>query len=171
VERIVVFGNSGAGKTYLAKALNSHFGYQLVHLDALFWEPGGFNAKRPEAAVSADIALVCQTRTWIAEGVFGELARAFCNHADYLIWLDLDWETCSKSLLQRGSENSRQLDTQSSEENFKELLQWTSEYWQRESASSYRGHRNLFEQFTGQKICLASRNSANEFVASIVNGQ
>ena len=79
------------------------------------------------------------------------------------------WETCSKSLLQRGSEISRQLDTQSSEENFKELLKWASEYWQRESSSSYRGHRNLFEQFTGQKICLDSRKSANEFVASIVN--
>lgn len=173
MQRIVVIGNSGAGKTHLAEALNSHFGYQLVHLDALFWEPGGFNVKRHEATVSAEIAVVCQTRTWIAEGVFGELAKTFCNHADYLIWLDLDWETCSKSLVQRGSESSnvRQLDTRSSEENFKELLKWASEYWQRESSSSYRGHRNLFEQFTGQKICLDSRKSANEFVASIAHGR
>src|SRR5574341_58663 len=122
MERIVIFGNSGSGKTHLGRALGNHFGYRLIHLDALFWESGGFNTRRSEETVDAEIANLRQNQTWIAEGVFGRLAQEFCPYADYLIWLDLDWETCSQSLLQRGSESSKQLDKQSAEENFEKLL-------------------------------------------------
>jgi hypothetical protein len=98
--------------------------------------------------------------------VFGELAEAFCHTADYLIWLDLDWETCSKQLLDRGSESSKQRDPQAAEEYFAKLLRWASEYWQREGLRSYHGHKVLFEQFSGDKICLTSSRSANDFAAS-----
>lgn len=168
MERIVIIGNSGSGKTHLGRRLSHHFDYSLIHLDSLFWEPGGFNLKRPEEIVYAEIARLCQTKTWIVEGVFGELAAEFCAHADYLIWLDQDWEACSQSLLQRGSESSKQLDKQSAEENFKKLLKWASEYWQREKPSSYYGHQLLFEQFSGEKICLQSRRSVNDFTASLI---
>jgi len=168
MEKIVIIGNSGSGKTHLGRILSDHFDYQFIHLDALFWEPGGFNIKRPKEIVYAEIANLRQNKNWIVEGVFGELAKEFYPYADYLIWLDQDWETCSKSLRQRGSESSKQLDKQSAEENLEKLLKWASEYWQREGPSSYRGHLLLFEQFSGDKVCLQSRKSVNDFIASII---
>lgn len=168
MDRIVIIGNSGSGKTYLGRALGNHFGCPLIHLDALFWEPGGFNLRRSREIVYAEIENLRKTRNWIVEGVFGELAEEFCAHADYLIWLDQGWETCSKSLLQRGSESSKQLDKQSAEENFQKLLKWASEYWQRQGPSSFHGHRLLFEEFRGDKICLQSRKAVNDFMDSII---
>jgi adenylate kinase family enzyme len=170
MERIVIIGNSGSGKTHLGRILRKHFDYRLTHLDTLFWEPGGFNIKRPNEIVYAEIGNLRQSKTSIVEGVFGELAKEFCSHADTLIWLDQDWENCSRNLLQRGSESSKQLDQQSAEENFQKLLKWASEYWQRESPSSYCGHLLLFEQFAGEKICLQSRDAVNDFLASIIGG-
>jgi adenylate kinase family enzyme len=168
MKRIIIIGNSGSGKSYLAQRLSDHFGYPLIHLDILFWEPGGFNLKRPKEIVYAEIARLVQGESWIVEGVFGELAREFFTSADYFIWLDLDWEACLNSLSQRGSESSQQLDQQSAEENFKKLVKWASAYWEREGPRSWRGHQMLFEEFSLEKIHLKSREAVNDFAASII---
>lgn len=168
MERITIIGNSGSGKSYLARRLSNHFGFPIIHLDTLFWEPGGFNMKRPEEIVYAEIANLVQGKTWIVEGVFGELAREFFTSADCLIWLDLDRETCMNSLLQLGSESSKQPDRQSAEENFKKLVEWAAEYWEREGLRSYHGHRMLFEEFAVDKIHLRTREAVNDFVVSIM---
>lgn len=169
MEKIVIIGNSGSRKTHLGRRLSDHFNYPLIHLGSLFLEPGGFNIRRTDEIVFAEMARIRQTKTWIVDGVFGDLAKEFGLQADTLIWLDQNWETCSQSLLQRGSESSKQLDRQSAEDNFQKLLQWASEYWQRETPSSYQGHQLLFEQFAGDKICLRSRGAVDEFVASFIN--
>jgi adenylate kinase family enzyme len=169
MERIVIIGNSGSGKTYLAQRLSGYYGYPIVHLDKLFWEPGGFNVKRPKEIVCAEIATLVQDENWIVEGVFGELAQAFFANAEQLIWLDLDQETCLNSLLQRGSEGFNQLDQQSAAENFQKLLTWAAAYWQREDLRSQRGHALLFEQFNGKKICLKTRGEVNDFIGTLSN--
>lgn len=167
MERIVIIGNSGSGKTYLAQVLSREFRLALIHLDKLFWEPGGFNKKRPIDVVYTEIATLAQGPSWVVEGVFGELAQEFFPNADFLIWLALDWATCSASLLKRGSESAQQLDQSLAEENFNQLLKWASEYWQRENLRSYRGHARLFEQFNGQKVCLTTRQAVNELIDSL----
>lgn len=166
MERIVIIGNSGSGKTYLAQTLSHCFRLEIIHLDKLFWEPGGFNKKRPSDVVYAEIATLAQGQSWVVEGVFGELAQEFCPKADCLIWLDVDWTTCSTSLLNRGSESSQQLDARLAEENFTKLLRWASDYWQRQDLRSHPGHASLFDQFYGQKIRLRTRDEVNDFIAS-----
>lgn len=168
MERIVIIGNSGSGKTYLAQRLGDHFGYPIVHLDKLFWEPGGFNNKRPKELVYAEIATLVQGKNWIVEGVFGELAQEFLVNADQLIWLDLDPESCLNSLRQRGAESSTQLDMQSAAENFQKLLTWAAAYWQRDDLRSYRGHAHLLEEFKGKKVHLQTRRAVNQYIDSLI---
>lgn len=171
MKRTVIIGNSGSGKSYLAQRLGAHFGCPVIHLDSLFWEPGGFNLKRPKEIVYAEIAGLVQGESWLVEGVFGELAQEFFTRADYLLWLDLDRESCLTSLARRGSESSKQRDKQAAEENFQKLLKWASEYWDREGPRSWRGHQALFEAFSAEKRHLASREAVNAFVASVTGGQ
>jgi adenylate kinase family enzyme len=44
--RIAIIGNSGSGKSHLAKSLSTFYSLPVIHLDQLFWMPGGFNEKK-----------------------------------------------------------------------------------------------------------------------------
>lgn len=43
--KIVIIGNSGSGKTWLAKNLASLITVPLIHLDDIFWDSNGFEKK------------------------------------------------------------------------------------------------------------------------------
>jgi adenylate kinase family enzyme len=165
VQRIVIIGNSGSGKSYLARQLGQRLSITPTHLDELFWEPGGFNQKRPQEVLSHDIEAINTNARWIVEGVFGELAVRFLDKAECLIWLDMDWGCCLSNLLQRGSESSKQFDKAEAEVNFRKLLAWASKYWERDNLRSYKGHQELFDSFKGHKRVLRSRDEVDLLVS------
>lgn len=167
MERVVIIGNSGSGKTYLAQRMADCLDLNVIHLDELFWEPGGFDQKRPEVLVDVEIANFALSQFWIVEGVFGELAREFFQYAEILIWLDMDWATCMAGLRARHAENSKGSSRVETEESFRKLLKWASEYWQRLGPRSYKGHQQLFSEFRGRKIRLASRRAIENFLDTI----
>ena len=157
MNRIIIIGNSGSGKTSLARKLSESRQTEVIHLDQLFWVTGGFNEKRPPEIVHAEIEEKKKAPAWIVEGVFGELAERFTTRADHLIWLDLPWEVCREGLLARGSESSWQLDAAQAEENFARLLRWAEEYWTRADLRSHSGHGRIFEAYPGAKFRIQNR--------------
>lgn len=159
--KIVIIGNSGSGKTWLAGKLAAADGIKTLSLDDLFWEPGGFDRKRPLEVVLALIREAKQNESWVAEGVFGELAQMFLDEADMLIWLDIDWETCKGRLSKRGSESKKHMDREQSESGLKELMDWASKYNERTNMNSWRGHQQLFLDFEGQKTWVRSEDEVN----------
>jgi adenylate kinase family enzyme len=165
VQRIVIIGNTGTGKSYLARKLGQHLSIAPTHLDELFWEPGGFNQKRPQESVYQDIEAISKNSRWIVEGVFGELALRFLDRAEYLIWLDMDWGYCQSNLMHRGSESSKQLDRDRAEENFRNLLIWASKYWERDNLRSYNGHKEMFVSFKKNKRVLRSKDEVDLLVS------
>jgi adenylate kinase family enzyme len=46
LERTVIIGNIGSGKSHLAKSLSSLHPAPIIHLDRIFWMPGDFNEKK-----------------------------------------------------------------------------------------------------------------------------
>lgn len=161
---IIIIGNSGSGKTHLANNLGSILFIQVHHLDGLFWKAGGFSQKRSNRAVNSEIRLLRETSEWIVEGVFGELAEQFVEKADWLLWLNMDWEYCERNLLARGSESSKQVDSEQAEENFQNLLTWASNYWERDGFRSYSGHKSLFVDFSGSKMKIMSRQEVDDLI-------
>jgi adenylate kinase family enzyme len=162
--RIVIIGNSGSGKSHLAKTLSGTYSIPLIHLDQLFWMPGGFNEKRSKDEIKKEIEQKRKDDLWIVEGVFGEMAELFLPRAQTFLYLDADWATCHKSLMTRGSESSWQLASAKAEENFRHLLLWAEQYWTRTDLRSHAGHLRLFESFTGLKFRFTNRAEVDKFV-------
>jgi len=164
LDRVLIIGNSGSGKTWLAKEISTILNQDIIHLDESFWEPGGFNKKRPQEVVFEEISDLALRPRWIMEGVFGELAEIAVPRATYLMFLDKTWEECEASLKSRGSESSKQMDTMKAEANFQELLIWAGDYWNRDSKSSRAGHEELFHGFVGQKARFTNRKSVEDII-------
>lgn len=168
--KMVIVGNSGSGKTWLAKQLSTIFASMVVHLDDLFWEPGGFDKKRSPAEIEFLIQKSKEKVAWIAEGVFGELASHYLDEAEFLVWLDIEWVTCKKRLEKRGSESKKHLDREQSAEGLKELIEWASHYYDRKDLRSYVGHRSILQNFPGGKAQLRSEVEVNRFLAKVQQG-
>jgi len=162
--RMIIVGNSGSGKTWLANNLAKVDGCQVIHLDHIFWEPGGFDKKRSPEIVAKMIDESKNGVSWIAEGVFGELAEKFFEHAQYFVWLDIDWPTCRERLLKRGSESKRHMGREESAEGLRELIEWASRYYERKDARSYEGHKKLLNNFHREKIYINSEADAIKMV-------
>jgi len=165
--KVVIIGNGGSGKTWLAKQLASRFSSRLVHLDNVFWEPGGFDKKRKADDVSFLVQQTKSADSWIVEGVFGELAERYLDEAAALIWLNLDWETCKRRLEMRGSESKAHMSRIQSEAGLVKLIEWASEYWVRGDSRSFHGHERIFENFNGFRVKLRSEEEVTRFVNSV----
>jgi adenylate kinase family enzyme len=166
-KRIVIIGNSGSGKSWLAAALAARCHLPVISLDSIFWLPGGFNAKRKSEEVDRLIDRYRGAGSWIIEGVFGELAARFLDSAELLLWLDLPWSVCRSGLLQRGSESSKQKDPVCAEASFQSLLRWSSGYWSRTDLRSYSGHQSLFRTYEREKFRFSHRSEVDAFLAVI----
>lgn len=167
MDRIVIIGNSGSGKSYLADRLSALLSIPRIDLDVLFWEPGGFHSKRPTALVQQDIADIRQRKQWVVEGVYGELAALFLDRAEALIWLDVDWNSCQSNLVQRGPESAHQQDPLLADKTYQKLLTWASQYWTRGDGRSYSGHKTLFDAFRKAKWMLHTRNEVNTLLKDL----
>lgn len=159
--RAVIIGNSGSGKTWLAAKMAKDHNLPVIHLDDLFWEPGGFDRKRSNEDVLRRIERSKGEGSWIVEGVFGELAELYLDQADLLVWLDIEWDICRKRLLERGSESKKHMAREQSAEGLRKLVEWASHYYDRNDLRSHAGHEAVFKRFSGRKMRIRSGAEVN----------
>ncbi|OHX14793.1 AAA family ATPase [Chromobacterium sphagni] len=164
--KLVIIGNSGSGKTWLASRLAERHQAALIHLDHLFWQQGGFRAPRPAEEVDGMISAALSQSGWIAEGVFGDLAARFLPQADALIWLDADWTLCRARLQTRLAAQALHMGRPQDEASAKALLSWAENYGVRRGHCSHSGHLALYEGFAGHKRRLASPDQVNALAAA-----
>jgi len=100
VERVVVLGPAGAGKTELATLIAARTGLPLVHLDPLFWRSGWTAA--PEDEARAALRETIGRERWVLDGNFLDgRGDARFDRADTVVFLDLPRRTCFRRVLTR----------------------------------------------------------------------
>jgi adenylate kinase family enzyme len=99
VKRIAIVGCSGGGKSTVARALGSALGLPVVHLDALFWQPGWVEPERAPFHAAVDAALAGDR--WVCDGNFTSVACFSLARADTIVWLDRPTALCLRRALWR----------------------------------------------------------------------
>ena len=99
MERIVIIGCGGAGKSTLARQLGEKLDIPVVHLDKLFWRPGWVQVSREEFDKLHREALAREK--WILDGNFDRTMEERIQRSDTVIYLDFSRFACLMGVCKR----------------------------------------------------------------------
>ena len=104
MERIMIIGCGGAGKSTLARKLGEKTGLPVVHLDRIWWSPGNWEHLDRE---KFDVLLMQEMEKdrWILDGNYNRTLDLRLERADTVIYLDFTRWQCLRGWIGRVIKN------------------------------------------------------------------
>ena len=87
MQRVSVVGNSGSGKSTIARRLAASLGAPHIELDAIFHQPGW--QELPTDEFRAAVAQAVGAESWVVDGNYSVVRNVVLARADTVVWLDL----------------------------------------------------------------------------------
>ena len=166
MERIIIIGCGGAGKSTLARQLGEKLDIPVVHLDKLFWKPGWVQVSQEEfdALHTRELAKA----KWIMDGNFNRTMPQRIARCDTVVYLDFSRFACLLGVLKRvlttygtvrpdmGEGCPERIDF--------EFLKWV---WNYNKDKRERNYRLLNEAEHAETIVLTNRRAVRKFLAQL----
>ena len=160
MERIIVIGNSGAGKSTFARKLHQATGLPLYHLDLLWHRPDRTNVSREE--FDARLGEIISHDRWIIDGNYQRTLEWRLQACDTVFLLDYPVELCLSGVEQRMGKERPDMPWQETEWD-PEFHQWIVDFPNRQLPQA----RLLLEQYREEKeiIVFTSREEEAAWTA------
>lgn len=104
MQRVIIIGCGGAGKSTLARQLGEKTGLPVVHLDQIWWSPGNWQHMERDAFDRILAEEMAKPR-WILDGNYNRTLEPRLDHCDTVIYLDLPRLVCLRSWIGRVIKN------------------------------------------------------------------
>ena len=99
MQRILIIGPCGAGKSTLAADLGKRLSLPVFHMDKLNWQPGWVESSKDE--INARLDAIVKTDRWLIDGNYGGTLPVRLARADTVIYLDYPISLCVARLFKR----------------------------------------------------------------------
>ena len=99
MQRVLVIGPCGAGKSTLSTALAARLKLPLYHMDQLNWKPGWVVGSVED--LKRKLAEIVATDRWLIDGNYGGTLDVRLARADTIVYLDFPVWLCAIRLLRR----------------------------------------------------------------------
>ncbi|MHA1520098.1 MAG: hypothetical protein ACTSRK_07935 [Promethearchaeota archaeon] len=86
MQRLLIIGSGGAGKSVCARQLASILNLPVHHLDRYFWQPNW--VKTPKEEWLQQLQTLLEQDRWIIDGDYGSTLEHRLQYADAIIYLD-----------------------------------------------------------------------------------
>ena len=167
MERVMIIGCGGAGKSTLARKLGEKTGQPVVHLDQIWWEPGIWQHIE-KSEFDERLAEELRKPQWILDGNFNRTIEARLAVCDTVIYLDYPRIVCLKNWLGRVIQNwghARADMAEGCAEWFDpEMAKWI---WKFNKQNRSRYYALLEKTENKNIVILKSRRQAEKFLESI----
>jgi adenylate kinase family enzyme len=151
--KVLVYGNSGSGKSTYAQSLAAEHGLAHLDLDSIVWETGKIAARRDSQSIVTSLnEFMASQPLWVIEGCYGELIQMASAHCTQLVFLNPGLEACLANNLKRPWEPHKYASLEQQNSMLENLQLWVAGYYSRDDAWSYRTHRRIFDEYPGVKI-------------------
>ena len=158
MQRVIVIGCPGSGKSTVSRALHSKTGVPLYHLDMMYW-----NADKTTVEKSVFLERLCavlKKDAWIIDGNYGstmELRMAAC---DTVIFLDYPLDVCLDGIIERRGKPRSDMPWIETEED-EEFIEFIKNYNEQQKPKVLE----LLEKYSDKNIViLESREQADVFL-------
>lgn len=159
MKKVLIFGNSGSGKSTLARELCESEGLSHLDLDTLAWRATDPPERVPVAESNEAIqAFISSSGAWVIEGCYAELLEKDLPSCNEVIFMDLPISTCIANARNRPWESHKYVSKEAQDAKLDMLIEWISQYEQREDTFSRGSHLAIYESFEGKKI----KHTSNE---------
>ncbi|MEE1035628.1 MAG: DNA topology modulation protein [Oscillospiraceae bacterium] len=166
MERIVIIGCGGAGKSTLARQLGEKLDIPVVHLDKLFWRPGWVQVSKEEFDKLHREALAREK--WIMDGNFDRTMAERITRSDTVIYLDFSRFACLMGVLKRVFTTYGKVRPDMSE-GCPERIDWDFLKWVWDFNKNKRekNYRLLNEAEGKETIVLKNRRAVKKFLEQV----
>lgn len=166
VERVLVLGSSGSGKSTFARQLGKKLSIEVIHLDSHYWQPDW--TYTPEDKWAQKLERLLEKENWIMDGNYLPTLSQRLLYADTVIFLDLNrvkclWRCVGRYLKYKG-ENRPELAAGCNEKIDKDFLKWI---WNYPREIKPRILEMLGNQPDRRVIVLRGNEDINEFLAKV----
>lgn len=102
VNKIIVIGSPGSGKSTFSRKLSKITGIDIYHLDNIFW-----NEDRTSIEISEfdkEVKCIIEKQSWIIDGNYFVNMHERINFADTVFFLDYNTDVCISGIMERRGE-------------------------------------------------------------------
>ena len=159
MQRIVVIGCPGSGKSTLSRELHSKTGIPLYHLDLMYWNADKTTVEK--SVFLGRLAAVLKKDEWIIDGNYSSTMDLRVAACDTVIFLDYPLYLCLAGIRERRGKPRSDMPWTETEEDA-EFIEFIKSYNEKQKPKVL----DLLEKYSDKEIIiLKSREQANAFLS------
>ena len=148
--RILIYGNSGSGKTTMARETAQALGVPHLDLDTIAWD-GMLVRKSMPASIALLKEFIAANPQWVIEGCYADLVAEAAADCSELRFLNPGVEACVANCRKRPWEPAKYPRREDQDRMLEALIDWVRQYETREDEYGLAQHRAVFDAFPGVK--------------------
>lgn len=164
MQKVMVIGCPGSGKSTFSKALHDATKLPLYHLDMMYWNADGTTV--PKSVFTERLRQVLDKESWIIDGNYGSTLELRMQYCDTIFFLDYPLDVCIDGIKSRKGKLRADMPYIPPDDEDNEFMEFVNSY----STASRPKVVELLRKYSHKRIIIfEDRNEANEFLSNSIN--